>query len=275
MTTAPAPTSAPDSDPSSSLEKLARTSPPVALPAIDKTLEQDAEWFLVKQDGRWRELRLHDYEVIFTVPGLYEKIVYDICECVSPSVIREELMAALGDAGVDPAHLTVLDLGAGNGVVAEELQSAGIGTARNAGFIGADLIQEAADAAERDRPGLYSAFVVGDITNLPEDEEAKLERTSPDVLTCVAALGFGDIPPEAFAKAFEQIPVGGWVAFCIKDDFLDSSDSTGFSSLIREMAEGGVVEIARQKRYVHRRAFSGEQLEYVAYIARKKGEIRD
>ena len=51
------------------------------------------------------------------------------------------------------------------------------------------------------------------------------------MLICVAALGFGDIPPEAFMAAFEQVTEGGWVAFCIKDEFISEEDRSGFSKL--------------------------------------------
>jgi hypothetical protein len=37
-------------------------------------------------------------------------------------------------------------------------------------------------------------------------------------MTSVAALGFGDIPPEVFESAFELVEDGGWAAFTIKED---------------------------------------------------------
>lgn len=261
------------SGPAPSIRALAQQAPPVALPAGGGLLEQDSEWFLVKYGGAWRELRLHDYPDIYSIPGLYEKIVYGVLRCHSPEVIRDELASAMREAGEDLGAMTVLDLGAGNGIVAEELRRAGVGAKAEGGFVGADLLPEAAEAAERDRPGLYGAFVVGDITDLPPKEEAKLEVARPDVLACVAALGFGDIPPEAFAAGFERVAPGGWVAFCIKEAFVGERDRSGFSGLIGRLIESGTIEVVRQKRYVHRVAMSGEALVYVAYIARKRGEI--
>ena len=41
----------------------------------------------------------------------------------------------------------------------------------------------------------------------------------------VAALGYGDIPPQAFAEAFNLISDHGWVAFNIKDRFLQEEKS--------------------------------------------------
>jgi predicted TPR repeat methyltransferase len=267
------PTIRPASDTAPSVRALAVQAPPIALPAGVGTLSQDSEWFLVKHENVWHELRLHDYPDIYSIKGLYEKIVYDILECRSPEVIRDELIAAIRDAGEDPAALTVLDLGAGNGIVADELSRVGIGASESGGFIGADLLPEAAEAAERDRPGLYDRYVVGDITDLPAKEERKLEATSPDVLTCVAALGFGDIPTEAFEAAYRQIRLGGWLAFCIKDEFVSEADRSGFSKLIDRLIESGTIEVVRQKKYIHRVAMSGKPLEYIAYIARKRDEI--
>ncbi len=256
-----------------SVVTLAENAPPIALPAGTGTLTQDSEWFLVKHENQWHELRLHDYSDIYSIKGLYEKIVYDVLECRSPEIIRDELFAAIKEAGEDPTSLTVLDLGAGNGIVADNLRRVGIGASESGGFIGADLLPEAAEAAERDRPGLYEDYIVGDITDLPSAEESKLEGADPEVLICVAALGFGDIPPEAFIAAFERVTSDGWVAFCIKDEFVGQKDRSGFSELIDEMIEAGTIEIVRQKKYIHRIAMSGKPLEYIAYIARKRGEI--
>lgn len=258
------------SDLAPSLHALAESAPPVAVPAEGRTISQDSEWFLVKYEGVWRELRLHDYPDIYSIRGLYEKIVYDVLQCRSPEVIRDELIGAVNETGGDPSGLTVLDLGAGNGIMAEELKDAGVGAGDAGGFIGADLIPEAAEAAERDRPGVYDDYIVGDITDLPGKERTKLESVEPDVLTCVAALGFGDIPPEAFLAGFDQVREGGWVAFCIKDAFVSEADKSGFARLIDEMIDKGTIEVVSTRKYVHRVAFSGEELRYVAYIARKR-----
>jgi len=54
-------------------------------------------------------------------------------------------------------------------------------------------------------------------------------------MVTVAALGFGNIPTNAFIEAFNIITAEGWVAFNIKETFFDKSDKTGFSSMIREL----------------------------------------
>ena len=46
-------------------------------------------------------------------------------------------------------------------------------------------------------------------------------------MTTVAALGFGDIPPDAFAAAFNLVEDGGHVAFTIKEDFIATLTTAG------------------------------------------------
>jgi hypothetical protein len=82
-------------------------------------MTQDAEWCVVRVDGRWRQIRFHDYDQLYSVPGLYEKVIYDVLRCDSPHVVRNLLEAELADAAAPADELRVLDLGAGNGMVGE------------------------------------------------------------------------------------------------------------------------------------------------------------
>jgi SAM-dependent methyltransferase len=242
----------------------ARRSVRVAIPDPTTRLEQDEEWFLVERDGRWEEVRVHDYERLYSIPGLYERVVYDVFCCRSPWVVRDLLLGELERAGVRTSDLTVLDLGAGNGYVAEVLREIGVER-----FVGMDIIPQAAEAAERDRPGLYQQYVVGDVTDLPTEDEAALRAASINCLTCVAALGFGDVPPEAFVAAFNKVQDGGWIAITIKADFLTSADETGFSALMRRLIRDGIVDLLAKKPFVHRCSTSGDPIEYVALVGRK------
>lgn len=240
----------------------------IALPAPGHNLDQDEEWVIVEVDGEWRKIRLHDYGEVYSVPGLYEKWIYEVFRCASPQVIRDLLHSALKDADVDPATLTVLDLGAGNGCVAEELEKIGIRCQ-----IGADIVPEAAMAAERDRPGLYDDYAIGDLLDLPPREQAKLDRYTFNCLTCVAALGFGDIPTAVFAAAYNQVEDGGFIAFTIKTLFVDEGDNSGFSGLIHKMIEEGCLELATRETFTHRISTDGERLLYEAVIGRKRSDI--
>jgi hypothetical protein len=245
--------------------KRARRQVRVAMPDPTRRLEQDEEWFLYHDGSAWRELRLHDYAEIFAVPGLYEHVVTDILGCSSPEVVADLLVRAVVEAGEDPGEMTVLDLGAGNGCVAEQLAMRRFST-----LVGVDLTPAAAEAAERDRPGLYADYAVGDLTDLPARERARLDARTFDAMVCVAALGFGDIPTEAFLAAFERVRPGGWVAFNIKESFLDPADESGFGSALRGMIGERSLEVIGQKQYRHRLSSSGLPLRYVAFIGRKR-----
>ncbi len=233
-----------------------------------QSLSQDHEWCNVHIDGKPRRIRFHDYHEIYAIPGLYEHLFYDMLECCSPSAVRALLEEQLRAEDVDPNDLRVLDLGAGNGMVAEQLAEMG-----SSSFVGIDLIGEAADAAERDRPGLYEDYYVLDLTALSRSQRRALDGHDFNCLATVAALGFGDIPPLAFAEAYNLIAGGGWIALNIKEDFLDGGrDATGFSRLLGKLFDTGLLELRAQRRYRHRVSTSGEPLTYVAIVGVKHGD---
>lgn len=240
----------------------------VAVPPPSQNFDQDEEWFVAEVDGAWQKYRLHDYDEVFAIQGLYERVVYDAFRTSSPGKIRDLLTRELEKAGEQPENLVVLDLGAGNGCVAEELAKSGMQH-----FIGADICAEAATAAERDRPGLYDDYIVDDMANLSEENRKKAGKHNFNCLTCVAALGFGDIPPEVFAAAFNLVEDEGWIAFTIKSDFIDENDNSGFAALLRRMTRDGVLEAPVHEPYRHRLSTAGEPLEYHAYVGRKRKDV--
>lgn len=229
---------------------------------------QDEEWCEVGLNGTSRRLRFHDYHELYSVPGLYEQLFYDELECRSPATVCGLLREELTKAEVDTTDLRVLDVGAGNGIVGEELERMGAGL-----LVGVDIIAEAEEATKRDRPGLYDHYFVVDLTDIPADDRGELESMRFNCLTSVAALGFGDIPPRAFAEAYNLVADGGWVAFTIKEDFLGDQDKTGFSQLIEMMLDEGNLEQRGQRRYRHRLSMTREPLHYVAMTARKQSDV--
>lgn len=246
--------------PSADVDKLN-----VHLPkSTDGGLDQDAEWCEVDTPEGRRRIRFHDYAEIYSVPGLYERLFYDELRCDSPRTVRELLERAMHDEDIDPASLVVLDLGSGNGMVGEQLAEAGAGT-----IVGIDILPEAAEAAERDRPGVYDDYRVVDLCESSPDAEAALTAAPFNCLTSVAALGFGDIPPLAFQRAVDAIADDGLVAFNIRDRFLEETDESGFSALIADMLQSGALEPVIEHRYDHRLSVSGEPLVYQAFVARK------
>jgi len=234
----------------------------------DESMSQDREWCRVHLDEEQRTIRFHDYAEIYAVPGLYEEIFHHHLNCRSPAEVVGLLADELRREGQDPSSLSALDVGAGNGLVGEQLRGIGVRT-----LVGVDILEAAANAAERDRPGLYADYVVCDLTQLSRDERERLCAHRPSCLTTVAALGFDDIPPQAFAEAYNLISDGGWVAFNIKADFLEGIDGTGFRRLIAQMIEQGTFEETARRRYHHRLSVEGEPLDYVALVGRKRGDV--
>ncbi len=240
----------------------------VAFPPRSRDLEQDEEWFVFDAGDGWQEMRLHDYDALFPIQGLYERVVYDVFRCDSPPVIRDLLGESVDAGEIDPLRARVLDLGAGNGHVAARLREIGF---RH--FVGVDLSAPARDAAERDFPSLYKWYVVGDLLDLAAEEAAKLDAERFQVMTCVAALGFGDIPPAVFAAAVNRVEDGGKVVFTIRSDFVDADDRSGFAGLISAMVERDAFADLRRKSYTHRINAAGVPIEYTAFCATKTRDI--
>jgi len=235
-------------------------------PHVRRRLDQDEEWCEIEIDGERRRIRFHDYAEIYEVPGLYERLFAEQLECDSPRVVVDLLGDELRDARVKPGRLTALDFGAGNGMVGERLADLSIGE-----IVGVDLLPEARDAALRDRPGVYRDYFALDLTDLSPADRRELMRPDFSVMACVAALGFGDIPPLAFAEAFNLVGAPGWLAFNIRDRFLD--EERGFGGFIARMLREGIVDERARKRYTHRMSISGEALEYVAIVAEKRADV--
>ncbi len=237
-------------------------------PADAKSLGQDeVSFYLFEKDRRVR-LRFHDYAQIYRRPGLYEQVFYERLKCISPKKVGALLKETVASTGANFTELRVLDLGAGNGIMGETLKSYGV-----ARLVGADIIAEAREACERDRPGIYDHYYVADFTDLDESLTDELRDWSFDCLTTVAALGFGDIPVPAFTSALSFVQPGGWAAFNIKATFLDRSDTSGFSRLIRELIFSEYLDIHHLERYRHRLSMEGSPLFYYAVVARKRAEI--
>jgi SAM-dependent methyltransferase len=229
-------------------------------------LSQDQEWCEVTIGGETKRIRFHDYGRIYEVPGLYEHIFYEKLKCESPEVVSDLLLEAVREAGQDPATLPVLDLGAGNGIVGEALRERGFKE-----IVGVDIIPEAGEAAKRDRPDVYAEYFVCDMTDPGEEIQAKLEARDFKVMTSVAALGFGDIPPEVFTAAYDLVDDGGFIAFNIKQDFLSEEDDTGFQTLIRDLLKGrGGIDLQGRRKYRHRLDVTGEPLYYEALVGIKR-----
>ena len=193
-------------------------------------LNQDEAYFFLQNSDTQQRIRFHDYSTIYKIPGLYEQVFYDRLKCSSPSKVASILESAVHQSEDNFTELRVLDLGAGNGMMGEELKKRGLSR-----LIGIDITPQAYEATIRDRPGIYDAYYIEDFADLTLESRENIASWHCNCMISVAALGFGDIPSAAFIEAFNIINTEGWVAFNIKDTFLDKTDETGFSKLVREL----------------------------------------
>jgi SAM-dependent methyltransferase len=239
----------------------------VSFPGPDVSLAQDKEWCVVHVNGEWHEIRFHDYAKIYEIPGFYEYLFYDLLKYRSPAVVCELLDRMRHSTPGNSQPLRVLDLGAGNGLVGKQL--ADMGAHR---IVGVDILPQAARAAARDYPGVYETYFVRDMTRLTERQRDELMDFEFNCLTCVAAAGFGGVPPLAFAEAYNLIAPGGWLAFNLKEDFLVRRNGFGFARLIQEMISDGTLSIRTRRVHQHRLSTDGRPIMYLAFGGQK---IRD
>lgn len=237
---------------------------PISTPHV---LAQDEAFFLLKEDGRELKIRFHDYDQIYDRAGLYEQLFYQRLRCASPRKARDLLNKVLQDNRVELSELRVLDLGAGNGMVGELLDAARV--------IGVDISESARRACERDRPDAYDAYYVTDMSRLDGEVAVEMKSWHLDCLSCIAALGFGDIPVRAFANSFNLIRDDGWVVFNIKETFLQESDRSGFSMLVKHLLVSDTLQVHHLERYRHRISIDGRALFYYVLVGRKASDIPD
>lgn len=232
-------------------------------------LGQDESFFCIIENGQEIKFRFHEYGDIYKRPGLYEQLFCHRLKCNSPKKVADILAKVLRDNSVEMTELRVLDLGAGNGMFGEQLHTVGV-----ARVIGVDICEEAHIACERDRPGIYDAYYVRDLCILDPTWQ-DIASWQIDCLSCVAALGFGDIPAKAFANAFNIVSPGGWISFNIKESFLFESDTSGFSRLVKSLLVSDALEIHHLERYRHRISIDGRPLFYYVLVGKKEYDIPD
>lgn len=239
----------------------------IQFPDIE-TIDQGKEFFILEQDSRREKIEFHDYDRIYEIQGLYEHLFYERYKCNSPEIVSGLLKRHLEQENQGSEQLLALDIGAGNGMVGEKLDDLGAKA-----IVGIDILEEASQAARRDRPGLYQDYHVTDLTDLPSDVKHSLKDIDFNCMTVVAALGFGDIPPDAFASGYNLVSSQSWIAFNIKEDFVGEADQTGFGKLMGRLEENGVIDIRERLRYRHRFCQDGTPLYYHAIVGRKQRDI--
>lgn len=240
----------------------------VQYPGKECILEQNEEFFHLMTDDGPERIRIHEYDRVYEVPGLYEEVVYNKLQCDSPQVITGLLKNVMQRNADDEEPLRVLDFGAGNGIVGEYLQD----TVETDVIVGIDIIDEARTAVHRDRPDIYDDYYVMDLSDVNDEDEKKLNRWNFNALVTVAALGFGDIPTQAFLNAFNLIDDRSWVVFNIKDRFFSDDDDTGYNEMLQKMI-GNSLKVYKKHHYCHRFSMTGEPLHYYAIVGRKENDF--
>jgi hypothetical protein len=228
--------------------------------------DQTEEALVVRHaDGSTDRFRLHEYERVYAVPGLYEEVVQRRLLSASATILAERLIACAAAQGTPAADLAVFDLGAGNGVSGEELRARGAGA-----LVASDSLAEARDAARRDRPGLYAQYLVGDTDDLPQIPELIGEH-GLNALVAAGALGLGHISAASFHRLWTAFPAGAWFAVSLHEDLAEpgGSDFGDYLAGFEAREDGG--EILVREPFRHRLTMAGEPITYVAIVARKRG----
>lgn len=226
--------------------------------------DQTEEALVVRHaDGRTDRFRLHEYDRVYAVPGLYEEVVQDRLQSASATILAERLIACAADAGTAPGDLAVFDLGAGNGVSGGELRARGVRT-----LVGSDNSATARDAARRDRPGLYAEYLVGDTDELPQPGTLIREHEL-NALVCAGALGLGHISADSFHRLWSAFPAGSWFSVSLHEDLAapGGSDFGDYLAGFEDRDDGG--EILVREPFRHRLTMAGEPITYVAIVARR------
>lgn len=245
---------------------MTQTSFKIRLPDNTKHLPINEEYFFLTQNGQERRLKLHDYNDVYSIPGLYEYIAREILKYQSPEIMSSLLVKKVIDAGFPVDKLKLLELGAGSGLFGNALAKWGITS-----IVGIDIVPEAAVAANREYPGVYQDYLVEDLTKLSESSKNKLKEQNFNCLVCCSALSSGHIPVSAFTASLNLIEEGGWVMFNLaQTSYENQSNPLEFVKFYRREMAQGTLKLYDTQIYNHRCFFNGQTMKYVAILTRKQ-----
>jgi hypothetical protein len=207
-------------------------------------------------------IHLHDYERLYRVPGLYEHVVQELLACRSPQVAADALVDALAEVGRDPSEVVLLDLGTGTGIVGELASAIGIST-----IIGIDTLDAARAACLRDRPGVYSDYLVGDLASPPPGLLKTLERHRPTALISAGALGGTHATGAALVNALGLLPMGSPVVFTIDERWTRTDAPGGFRTPLAGLLASHQLRLLHRSRFQHRLSTNGNPIDYELIVA--------
>ncbi|MDQ3306858.1 MAG: hypothetical protein M3499_00615 [Actinomycetota bacterium] len=222
------------------------------------TFSQPGEqWIEFGPPSARRRVGFHDYDALYTIPGLYERVFYDLLGMRTADVVVELYASALAELGCDPSAERVLDLGAGTGKGGELMRAVGV-----AQVIGVDVEPAARDATERDRPGVYDEFYVADLATASPSTMRALQRHEITSMVALASIGVGHITVELLADLITTlIPPSGLVAFAVADQLLPDFHTNLFSLV--------PVDVLTSTSYVHRLQTDGSPHRATAVVIRR------
>lgn len=221
--------------------------------------QTDGEYIALSEH---ESVHLHEYTRIYAVPGLYEYVVQERLQCRSPQVAAAGFLRAAAHLGLEPGSMTVLDVGAGTGLVGELVRHGGV-----AQVVGVDALAAARAASLRDRPGVYAGYVVGDFLHDDALREA-LRRYALGGLVSAGAFGGTHATPRALHNALALLPPGAPVAFTIDERWMDESDPDGFGAAVERLVAGGGLVVLERTRFQHRVTTTGEPIFYELLVGR-------
>jgi predicted TPR repeat methyltransferase len=210
------------------------------------------ETFTLEQGGACRTLRLHDYDDVYAVPGLYEHVIQQRLGCTSPQTLATALAARVVADGQLRPTVRCLDVGAGNGVSGEALQAAELTP-----VVALDISEAARKAAERDRPGLYAEYAVGALGDVAAS--TFISRHRLNALVSAGALTGGHIEPRILVDTWTEFAPGDWLAFTCAEQHADGA-RRGFDDY---------TAFELDERFMHRRLTTGATVWYRVLVGRR------
>lgn len=224
------------------------------------------EWFEFGPAGARRRIGFHDYAAIYAVPGLYERLFYETLGMRSTAEVVRLYGEVLAAEDLDPGGQRVVDFGAGNGLGGADLRALGVGE-----LVGFDREPMARAAAERDRPGVYDDYLVGDLGAWSDEDLKELGLRGPTAVLALSAVGIGHVPPEVLGRALSLLAPGGIYGFAVTPTLLPDSDdpagqASGYPQFLRTL-HLSTDELA-EAAYVHRSRPDGSNDLAVAFVGR-------
>jgi len=230
-----------------------------------ETSRQSDEFFWAEVDVREQRFNIHDYATLYRIPWLYDIALYHNLACRTPTEMAAAIDKTWTNEGVDRSALRALELGAGSGAFGYELRYR-LGVSRVEAI---DICPEAAEAAHRDRPGLYDTYHVDDLTHLRPETAAALEAARFNVVAVASATGWGNhIPLAGFERSFDLLVPGGWYIFHVKPNDPDP-ECIELCAWVDDKVRSGHLREQYRGSHFHRKSSNGSDIFYDVVIGKK------